>query len=229
MGFEKLVRHVRRVCSDFLKMFIVYWPGPSGNFLRYRYYKGRLKSLGRKSIIDFGVHIVNPSQISIGDNTHIDRWVTIETGRIREGDRRVYHKTNPKFQHEIGEVHIGHNVHIAPYAYLLGIGGIDIGDCSGIASGARIFSVSNHYHNLNDPNDKKFYLFTNRVPDEDQSIIVGPVVMEKNTGVGLNSVVLPGSTIGENSWVGVLSCVMGMIPPNVIVMGCPAKVIKNMS
>lgn len=227
MNLRRLAGYLWRSGFGLTRSFVTYCPGLLGNSLRYRYYKRKLKYLGKGAVIDFGVHIIEPSKISIGENTHIDRCVTLGAGTICEGNRCIYYKANPKFRHNRGEIHIGRNTHIAPYVYMVGAGGIDIGDCSGVASGARIFSVSNHYHNLSDPNDKKFYSFTNRVPDEDQSIIVGPVVMEKNTGVGLNSVVLPGSTIGENSWVGALSCVIGMIPPNVIAMGCPAKIIKN--
>jgi galactoside O-acetyltransferase len=227
MNLTRLVGCVLRVGPDIVKAIITYWPGSLGNFLRYWYYKGKLKNLGKKAVIDFGVHITNPSQISIGDNTHIDRCVTLLAGISRVGNRRVHYKANPKYQYNEGEIHIGRNIHIAPYVYIVGAGGIDIGDCGGIASGTRVFSVSNHYCNLNEPDDKKLYCFSNRVPEDEQLLIVGPVVMERNTGVGLNSVVLPGSTIGENSWVGAISCVIGTIPPNVIAGGCPAKIIKH--
>jgi acetyltransferase-like isoleucine patch superfamily enzyme len=65
------------------------------------------------------------------------------------------------------------------------------------------------------------------VPGDEQVIIVAPVVMEENTALGLNSVMLPGSAIGANSWVGVLSSVMGAIPANVIASGAPAVVVKE--
>jgi acetyltransferase-like isoleucine patch superfamily enzyme len=212
---------------DSIRMLITYWPGASGNFVRYQYYKRKLNYLGQRVVIDFGVHIVNPSHIMIGDNTHIDRHVTLIAGKVREGARRLHYKKNPAFRYADGEIHIGRNIHIAPYSYLVGIGGIDIEDNSGIASGARIFSISHHHRNINDPNDEKMYSFSNTIADEEQAIIVGPVVMQENSAIGLNSVVLPGSTIGKNSWVGVLSCVKGTIPPNVIAMGCPATVIKD--
>jgi acetyltransferase-like isoleucine patch superfamily enzyme len=51
--------------------------------------------------------------------------------------------------------------------------------------------------------------------------------MEENTALGLNSVILPGVTIGKNSWVGVSSYVTSDIPPNSIASGCPAKVVKE--
>ncbi len=216
-----------RVVPDLLLLLITYWPGELGNLLRYRYYKRRLKYLGKGAVIDVGVYMASPRYISVGDGAHIDRGVTLIAGPPREGQRRICRKNNPRFGHETGEICIGRNVHIAPGAYLLGHGGISVADRSCITTGARVYSMSHHYRNLDDPNDRKLYSFSNRVPMEDQLVIVGPVVMEENAALGLNSVALPGSTIGRNSWVGVLSVAVGTIPPNVIAVGCPAAVIKQ--
>ena len=54
----------------------------------------------------------------------------------------------------------------------------------------------------------------------------GEVVLKKNCKVGSHSTVLPGVTIGENSIIGAHSLVNSNIPPNVIAVGVPAKVIK---
>ena len=209
------------------QLFITYAPGRLGNRLRYRYYKRKLKHLGQGVIIDFGVNLINPHLISIGDKTHIDRWVTLAAGKAVEGKRKIYRKSNPKFHYEEGEIYIGAEIHIAPYAYIVGAGGVEIQDRSGLAAGAKVFSVSHHFRNLNDPEDATNYVFGNRVDEEDQALILGPVVMEKNSAIGLNSVMLPGVTIGQNSWVGVLSCVSEDIPANAIARGNPAQTIKS--
>ena len=52
------------------------------------------------------------------------------------------------------------------------------------------------------------------------------VVIEDNVWLGLNSVVLKGVTIGENSVIGANSLVIKDIPANVIAAGNPCKVIK---
>jgi len=227
MSMRIKISIIRSFVREIFNLLITYAPGILGHRLRYRYYKRKLKYLGKGALIDFGVYIIKPHLISIGDNTHIDRWVTLAAGKAVEGKRKFYHKTNQKFNHEKGEIYIGKEIHIAPYAYILGAGGVEIQDRAGIAAGAKIFSVSHHFRNLNDPEDKKMYVFGPRVCEEDQALILAPVVMEKNSAVGLNSVLLPGATIGENSWVGVFSCVMGQIPPDVIAAGNPAKVLKS--
>jgi acetyltransferase-like isoleucine patch superfamily enzyme len=218
---------LRSFVYECLNLLVTYAPGRWGNTLRYRYYKRKLKYLGKGAIIDFGVYIINPHLISIGDKTHIDRWVTLAAGKAGEGKRNIYRKNNTKFNYEPGEIFIGQEIHIAPYVYIVGAGGVEIQDRSGIAAGTKIFSISHHFRNLNDPEDKKMYVFGNRVCEEDQALIIGPVVMEKNTAIGLNSVLLPGATVGQNSWVGVLSCVSKDIPANVIATGNPAQAVKS--
>ena len=55
----------------------------------------------------------------------------------------------------------------------------------------------------------------------------GPVKLKKNCKIGSHSVVMPGVTIGENSIIGAFSFVTHDIPQNVIAVGTPAKVIKE--
>ena len=55
-----------------------------------------------------------------------------------------------------------------------------------------------------------------------------PVVIENNVWIGLNSVVLKGVRIGENSIIGANSLVTHDIPPNVIAAGNPCRVIKEL-
>lgn len=52
-----------------------------------------------------------------------------------------------------------------------------------------------------------------------------PVTIGNNVFVGMNAVILSGTTIGDNVIVGAGSIVSGVIPPNVVVAGNPARVI----
>ena len=56
----------------------------------------------------------------------------------------------------------------------------------------------------------------------------GPVIIEDNVWLGLNTVVLKSVTIGKNSIVGANSLVVKSIPENVIAAGNPCKVIKRL-
>lgn len=212
---------------DLILLPIFYLPGPLGFKLRYRYYKNRLKYLGENVQIDIGVYIQNPQHVSIGDTTWIDKYVILLAGRPHEGKRKIYRKPNHRFKGEEGELIIGHNTHIAPYALISGMGGTYIGSNLTIASGSKVYSFSHHHRNLLDSSDNYNYKFSSMAPQEEQALISAPVVIEDNSALGLNSVVLPGVTMGTNSWVGANSLVNKDISPNVIALGNPARVIKN--
>lgn len=56
----------------------------------------------------------------------------------------------------------------------------------------------------------------------------GKVHLKRNCRIGSHSLVMPGVTVGENSIVGAFSFVNKDIPDNVIAVGQPAKIIKEL-
>jgi acetyltransferase-like isoleucine patch superfamily enzyme len=56
---------------------------------------------------------------------------------------------------------------------------------------------------------------------------VGGVTIKKRAKIGANSTILPGVTIGEGALVGAGSVVVKDVPPEVVVVGNPARIIKN--
>ena len=49
----------------------------------------------------------------------------------------------------------------------------------------------------------------------------------KNVFIGMGSIILKGTQIGDNTVIGAGSVVSGVIPSNVVVAGNPAKVIRE--
>ena len=195
---KRLLNAVREQLWGSIEWFVSYLPGPLGLRLRAAYWKSRLRKMGRHVRFGSGVRIYNPQWVQIGDECLIDDDVIIVAGPTSEEGRYVYHKPNPKFTAQIGEVLIGQQVHIAQSVLLQGHGGLMIGDSLTIAAGAKIFSLSHHYRDLTGKGDAStVWKFGGTTQSQEQALISGPVVIQNNAAVGLNSVVLPDRKIGR--------------------------------
>ena len=96
---------------------------------------------------------------------------------------------------------------------------ITIGENCLIAANTNIFDA--HGHSLS------FENISNRIFTRDTQSEAKPVVIEDNVWIGLNSIILPGVTIGEGSIVAAGSVVTKNVPPLCITGGNPAKVIRT--
>jgi len=208
---------------DIWQMIICYFPGAIGVVLRYRFWKKRLKFVGRDVRIDPGVYFQNPTYISIDDHSWIDRNVMILAG-LDPSSREKVHRKNKNYQGDPGIVHIGKNVHIGPSCIISGISaGVFIDDNCGLAAGCKVYAFSHHYRSKKNPHDPNV-CFTPRVDHSKQCLIEGPIHIGRNTGIALNAVVLPGVSLLENSFVGINSVVSARTyKANSILAGNPAK------
>lgn len=99
---------------------------------------------------------------------------------------------------------LGKETDIGAFTYINAQAGVEIGDRVEIGGGCHIYSVSTI--------DGKR----------------GKVVLEEGCMIGAHSVVLPGVRVGKNTVVGACSLVNRSLPPNIIAVGCPAKIIKRL-
>lgn len=205
--------------------FITNLPGECGSSLRYGYWRIRLKSIGKSVRIDCGVYFQNPQCVSIGDNTWIDRGVIVLAG-LDKSSREKIKINNPDYIYEPGHVHIGANIHIPPYCIISGIdSGVYISDGCGLAAGCKIYAFSHHYRSAKETQNKNIK-FGSMAPADEQCLMSGPVYLAANVGVALNSVILPGVSILENSFVAINSVVhKGRYPANSLLEGSPARVV----
>ncbi len=57
--------------------------------------------------------------------------------------------------------------------------------------------------------------------------ILWRIYARRNARIGSHSLIMPGTTVGENAVVGAFSFVNESVPDNVTVAGVPARVIKD--
>lgn len=199
---------MKSIIFSLIEGLIRYIPSQIGIKLRYLYYRNRLLNCGKGVIIDIGVYFQNPGKISLGNKVWIDKNVIFLAGSPNLS-RKVFVKENISYAGEIGELRIDDFVHVAQNVVIQAHGGVHIGEKSGIASGSKIYSLSHHYRNLLDKQDKNKYYFTPMVRFDEQALICSPVVIGRGCAVSLNNVVLPGSSIPDNIWFGVGMIISG--------------------
>ena len=66
-------------------------------------------------------------------------------------------------------------------------------------------------------------------PDRPNAQVLGPIRVGDNTYIGENSLILPGTTIGNGCVIAAGSVVRGTIPDNSLVIGNPARVVGRAS
>lgn len=107
---------------------------------------------------------------------------------------------------------IGNNSYIGRWTIILAHQSVIIGNDCSIAPGCHITDVN---HGI-----KPGVLI------REQALVAAPLNIGNDVWVGAGSSILPGVTIGDGAVVGARSVVTHDIPPNAIVAGAPAKILR---
>ncbi len=117
------------------------------------------------------------------------------------------------------------------WPYEEGQGGIKLCDYTIISPGVRISSACKIVIGANTMIASNVYISDTDWHDIYDRVHprgnLAPVILEENVWVGDSAIVCKGVTIGQNSIVGAGSVVTKDIPPNTIVAGNPAKIVKE--
>ena len=154
-----------------------------GFFIRACYWKARLKRLGCDTIIDQGVDIWGPANVSIGARCHLSTHVRLAAGESKHG------------QH--GSITIGDFVHVGPGVHIAGRGGVSIGDLVGLSAAVHIYSATNMVFSREHPD--RLISMSHMAPAELQDIYESPVVIEDYAFIGIMVRILPGVIIGKGA------------------------------
>ncbi|MDB5015042.1 MAG: acetyltransferase [Daejeonella sp.] len=107
-------------------------------------------------------------------------------------------------------IKMGKNVFVNHACSFLDMGGITLED--NVLIGPKVNLLTEN-HPLN--------------PESRRSLICSPILIKRNAWIGAAVTILPGVTIGENAVVAAGAVVTFDVPPNTVVGGVPAKVIKT--
>ena len=207
-----------RLLRDLAHAVLTFLPGESGIRLRRFYYGRRFRSCGRNLVVDAGVRIDHPDQISVGDDVHIESYCIISAGPETIGDVRV--RPNPHFRHERGELVIGSHVHIVQFCIIIAKGGVEIGNHCTLSAGTKLYSLSNV---AVDHNDKSKVLSI--MPYDQAPFVLSPISLAENVWLGLDCLVMPGVSVGRDSFAVSQSLLRGEYSENVKLKGNPATVV----
>lgn len=114
-------------------------------------------------------------------------------------------------------IHIGRNVGMVGTSITCRTTSITVGDGSMIAP--NVIIVDSDFHAIWPPQNRIF----NMAYDSDRPVTIG-----RNVWVGMNSLILKGVNIGDNSVIAAGSIVVKDIPANVLAGGNPAQAIKQL-
>ena len=171
--------------------------------IREPYVRYRCARVGKRLVLEgASPQIFGSGVIELGDDVHIGAPCTWDLAYSIAGRPRLI---------------VGNHVSIN-YRNLMSIAkSITIGDYTMIAGGVSLFD------NISHPVSPASRLAHQPISAEDAA----PIVIGKNCWIGLNSIILRGVTIGDNSIVAAGAVVTKSVPPNTIVAGNPAVPVKT--
>ena len=112
----------------------------------------------------------------------------------------------------VGDVSIGDHTRIGLHNTI--IGPVSIGSHVNLAQGITVTALN---HIFSDPQKRI----------DEQGVCTNQVIIEDDTWIGANAVILPGVTIGRHSVIAAGAVVTKDIPPHSLAAGIPAKIIKQ--
>lgn len=182
----------------------------------FRFVKRQVRSLGSAkaeyTLSGF------PGNLVLGKNVRIESGVVIEVGLtpgkgvVSIGDNSLIRRYAILSSHG-GNISIGENCGVQSFSVLYGLGGLEIGDWTRIATHTVIVPAN---HVFEDP----------MLEIKKQGLNQKGVQIGRDVWIGANCSILDGVTIGAGAVIGAGSVVTKDVPCLAIAAGCPAKILR---
>lgn len=159
----------------------------------------RYKSVGRNVRISPLASMYGTEFIEIGDNVRIDDFCIISSKE--EG------------------IKIGNHIHIGAHTTIVGDSRIVLEDFSQIAHRCAILSSTDDFSGS--------YAVGPQMPFDARKVWTAPVTIKRHAVLGINTVIMPGVTVGENAATGAFTFVEKDIPDGVLHIGIPDRYYRD--
>lgn len=192
--------------------------GALGYLLRKTLYPKLFGSAGNGLNFGRGISLRCPSRMQLGDNVAIDDDCALDARGAKDaGDFKIGANTLIARRTELvvkqGYIRIGTNCSIGSQSTISAVSGIEIGDYAIIAG--QCYLGGGRYKNVLGDGPMVTQGHETR----------GPVVLGDDVWLGAGARVIDGVSIGTGAIIGTGAVVTSDIPPNVIAVGMPARVI----
>jgi acetyltransferase-like isoleucine patch superfamily enzyme len=178
----------------------------------YRSFAARLHGNRLSPLAD----LKRPRALRLGRRIKVHAHATLDAsggGGIELGDGVTVNRY-AMIQGGKGGVRFGAGSEINNYSVVNGTGGVSIG--ADVLIGPHVQLIS-YQHNFADRTR----------PIKTQGLAAAPIVIEDDVWIGAGAIVLAGVTIGRGSVVGAGAVVTHSCPPNSLLLGVPARVVRQ--
>lgn len=163
------------------------------------------KTFGKRSFVKSNCTLLGGKYISVGEQCVIGKYAVLTAWDKHGAD---------KF---IPQILIGNNVSIGGECHITAINRIVIGN--NVLTGKKITITDNSHGKIDSE--------TLSLPPAQRPLFSeGPVIIEDGVWIGDKVTILPNVRIGRNAIIGANAVVTKDVPPNCVVGGIPAKIIK---
>ena len=164
--------------------------------------KMRFGSWGIRSVLSKHHRIIGYKNIFVGDRCFFGPNLRLEAITCYAGEQFY------------PQIEIGDNVCINQNFHCTCAESIKIGRGTSITANVGIFDIIHPYEDI-------------EVNPREATINTKPIVIGEDCLIGMNSVIMPGTKLGNHCIVGANSTLSGAFPDYCVIVGSPAKIIKK--
>lgn len=193
-------------------------PGALGIVLRKVFYPMILGKVGHGVVFGMDTSFRHPLKIEIGDRSIIDDGVLLDAkGGANAGiniGANCYVGRGTILGCKEGDIIIGDYANISAYCYISSNSRITIGEKTLLGPYVSLFATMHNFDKV----DEAIL---------DQAWTSKGIEIASDCWLGAKVTVLDGVTIGESAVIGAGALVMSDLPPRIVAVGTPAKVVRR--